>query len=292
MADNYNLWPNCLFDSHCHLDLALRKLPVKRYSDSSIAHTVHWDGQGTELHHMGGLITNMCYPNRWPTERVLSTRPSKVHISVGVHPKQANLLTPLNVEKLERLVRGGNVVAMGECGLDYSRSGWKNWRMQETTFLTQLEMAMKYDLPVIVHAREAEDELYKLLAKAGVPRNWPIHRHCFTENWVSADRWLTTYPASKIGLTALVTYPHATSVRDVALHIPLTRLLLETDAPYFPPKNRVLMSRSFQSSYSLPSHVLQVASEVAMIKQCDIGAVLNSNLKNVADIYRIQTNYY
>ena len=69
-----------------------------------------------------------------------------------------------------------------------------------------------------------------------MPKNYKIHRHCFTGTWDEADRWLKLFPNSMIGLTPLVTNRRSFGPRSVAQNIPLNRLLLETDAPYFIPQ--------------------------------------------------------
>lgn len=71
-----------------------------------------------------------------------------------------------------------------------------------------------------------------------VPRDYVIHRHCFTGNWKEAEKWLSTFCNLYLGITALVTYPYTErgcNVQDVVSQMPLNRLLLETDAPYFRP---------------------------------------------------------
>ena len=286
-----SLWPGCLFDSHCHLDLVYRRLATEGQATSCIEQTLAWDGQEVHQLTMAGLVTNWCFPKSWPRQEELLAKGERVHYSVGCHPKQADQLTPANLARLENLVRGRGVVALGECGLDYSERSTVGREVQALAFLSQLKLALKYNLPLIVHAREAEDDLYRLLGQCCLPKDWSIHRHCFTGDWGAALRWLTTYPASKIGLTALVTFPSATQVHRVALLTPLSRLLLETDAPYFPPRSRVMMPQQYSFPFSQPGHVLQVAAEVARIKDRSLEEVLRANLRNVTEIYGIKTNY-
>ena len=126
---------------------------------------------------------------------------------------------------------------------------------------------------------------YSVLQSSGVPPNWPIHRHCFSGNWATASAWLDQYPGSKIGVTGLITYQEAGRVHQVVRNIPLNRLLLETDAPYFLP------ARTDKTRYpwncALPGHVLHVAAQVAAIKGVQLRTVLEQNLSNVKEIYRV-----
>ena len=283
------LWPGCIFDSHCHLDL----LPggegedLEAQLDASLAR----DGQAIPLHCLGGVLANRCYPRGWPRPEELGPR-ARVHLSLGCHPKQADQLTPEALARLEGLARAGGVVAIGECGLDYSRGCRVGKEVQAAAFLAQLELALRLHLPLVLHAREAEEDCYSLLCAAGVPPDWPIHNHCFNNTWPAASRWLAAFPASKIGLTALVTFPDAAQVKEVARRAPLSRILLETDAPYFRPRGAlVLMEPGARLERAEPGHVLQVAAAVARLKGCSIQLVLGANLRNVTEIYGIETEY-
>ena len=140
-------------------------------------------------------------------------------------------------------------------------------------------------MPLVLHIRDAEADGYAVLQAAGVPPDWPIHRHCFTGDWDTASTWLEQFPGSKIGVTAMVTYQEAGRVRQVVKNIPLDRLLLETDAPYFLP------ARTDRASYpwnrALPGHVIHVAAQVALIKGVQLRTVLEQNLMNVHEIYNV-----
>jgi TatD DNase family protein len=194
--------------------------------------------------------------------------------------------------RLEGLARAG-VVALGECGLDYSKGSQVSKEVQQGVFLTQLNLALRLNLPLIIHAREAEEDCYMVLEAAGVPADWPIHRHCFNDSWAAALKWLRAFPASKIGLTNLVTFPRAAQAREVARRVPLSRLLLETDAPYFQPRGSLVMMEAGVTvrDFSQPGHVLQAAATVAKIKGRPLEQVLRANLRNVTEIYGIKTSY-
>ena len=141
----------------------------------------------------------------------------------------------------------------------------------------------KKKLPLVLHIRDAEADGYDVLAAAGVPSDWPIHRHCFTGGWEEASLWLKRYTASKIGFTGAVTYRRG--LWEVVKKIPLDRILLETDAPYFLP-SRVDRKR-YPLNVSLPGHVIHVAAQMAAIKEVSLRTVLEQNLMNVHDVYKV-----
>ena len=108
----------------------------------------------------------------------------------------------------------------------------------------------------------AEADGYAVLEAAGVPVDWPIHGHCFTGGWEEASLWLDKYPGSKIGISRVVTYQSKVHIREMVRKIPLDRLFLDTDAPYFPP------TRTYRTKnpFTLPGHIIHIAAQVAAIK--------------------------
>ncbi|XP_060064633.1 putative deoxyribonuclease TATDN2, partial [Ylistrum balloti] len=116
-----------------------------------------------------------------------------------------------------------------------------------------------------------------------VPRNYRIHCHCFTGDYESAKKWMNLFPNLYIGLTPLVTYRTATPTHEVARFIPLDRLLLETDAPYFIPKK--FPKEDVQFSH--PGMAITVAEQVAFLKKCSVTEVLHACRQNTRTMYGI-----
>ena len=103
------------------------------------------------------------------------------------------------------------------------------------------------------------------------------------------QEWLAKYTNSVVGLTPLVTYPHAKDLLNVVQMLPLERLVLETDAPYFLPKGGGqggLLGHN-NRTFSLPLHVANVAAQVAAVKQCSVNEVLKYSRMNIKRVYRI-----
>ena len=146
---------------------------------------------------------------------------------------------------------------------------------------------MQFKLPLVLHIRDAEADGYEVLEAAGVPVDWPIHRHCFTGGWEEASLWLDKYPypGSKIGVTGVVTNREKLKILEMVRKIPLDRLLLETDAPYFLPAR--IDKKKYPRDCALPGHLIHVAAQVAAIKEVKLRTVLEQNLLNVHDIYKV-----
>ena len=78
--------------------------------------------------------------------------------------------------------------------------------VQIEAFKLQVQMAMKLNLPLVLHIRDAEEEGIAVLKECGLPRDWPVHRHCWNDRWDVCQDWLDLFPGSVVGITGLVTY--------------------------------------------------------------------------------------
>jgi len=292
LIDQTQVGLGSVFDSHCHLDILYHRyraegLEVKGQS-------LEWvvGGLGDKF---GGCIASFCDPRVWsrglndwkvPDAVRAAVAKEEVYLSIGCHPHFADRLTSGSLDVLDRLVRDMlmSVVAVGECGLDYSAKNKVDKELQKKVFHDQVMLALKYNLPLVLHIRDAEDDGYRVLEHAGVPADWIIHRHCFTGDWATASTWLDRFPASKIGITGCVTFSSATQVHETVRNIPVNRLLLETDAPYFLP---VGVDKR-ELPFSQPGHVLHVAAKVAELKGLALEEILTANMRNVTEVYGIK----
>ena len=287
-----------VWDSHCHLDFLARKLEQEGAREGHRLETsLRLDGQqlGDKF---GGCVAIFCNPRDWTMGRyglkvsaVLEDckTQERVFLAIGCHPHFADKLLSRERLQLERLATSymGRLVAIGECGLDKSRNNTVKMSVQRAAFATQVELALKLRLPLVLHIREAEEEGRQVLREAGVPQNWPIHRHCFTEDWEVAVSWLRLYPSSMLGLTGVVTYETAGAVHEVARRLPLQHLLLETDAPYMLPSG--VCRKSYSHSFSQPGHVIHVAAQIAALRNVPTVTVLHANMENIKKCYNIDT---
>ena len=179
-----------VWDSHCHLDILasrLNRVGVRRGENLGV--TLERDGEGLE-DKFGGCVANFCDPRSWADGRggrgvVEELRScmaqSRVFLAVGCHPRFADRLGSLQLQKLEVLARGrkGGLVAIGECGLDLSQNNKVSLNVQKRAFSEQVSLALRLNLPLVLHIRKAEKEGRQLLQELGVPPSWPMHRHCF-----------------------------------------------------------------------------------------------------------------
>ena len=155
----------------------------------SLEVTLERDGEGLE-DKFGGCVANFCDPRSWADGRggrgvVEELRScmaqSRVFLAIGCHPRFADRLGSLQMQRLELLARGkrGGLIAIGECGLDLSQNNKVSLNVQKRAFSEQVSLALRLNLPLVLHIRKAEKEGRQLLQELGVPPSWPMHRHCF-----------------------------------------------------------------------------------------------------------------
>ena len=234
-----------LVDSHCHLDSpqfdADREAVIGRSAESGVMTVVN---PGVDVPSSRAAVA-------------LAQQHESIYAAVGVHPHDAKTLDADALEELKSLARSPKVVAIGEIGLDYYRN-LSPREVQRRAFETQLEMAAELGLPVIVHDRDAHDDVLKILhdwhstvaARVGV-------LHSFSGDVSLAERALEM--GFFIGVSGPVTYKNAERLRQVVRAVPSERLLVETDAPYLTPQPR-------RGQRNEPAYVRMVAQAVADVR--------------------------
>jgi TatD DNase family protein len=150
--------------------------------------------------------------------------------TTGLHPHQASSGTDAVARLVEEAVGASALVAVGECGLDYHYDHSPR-DAQRTAFAEQIALARQHDLALVIHARQAWDDLFDVLAAEGVPERTVLH--CFTGGPAEARRCLDA--GMFVSFSGIVTFKNAPEVRQVAALCPLDRLLVETDSPFLAP---------------------------------------------------------
>lgn len=202
----------------------------------------------------------------------LAAREPRIWAAVGIHPHDADTVTPPALDELRTLAQGPRVLAIGETGLDYYRDLSPRPQQREA-FAAQLALAQELGLPVIVHDREAHAETLGMLrgasSRAGLDLRGVLH--CFSGDLEFAREVLDL--GFYIGIDGPVTYPGARMLAEVARLVPLERLLLETDSPYLAPQAR-------RGRRNEPAYVRLIAERVAELRGLspeEVGRVTSDN---------------
>jgi TatD DNase family protein len=157
------------------------------------------------------------------------------------------------------------VVAVGECGLDYFYEHSPR-DAQRRAFAAQIALAHAHDLALVIHARDAWDDLFDVLAAEGVPERAVLH--CFTGGPSEADRCLRA--GMYVSFSGIVTFKNAADVRAAAAMCPLDRLLVETDSPFLAPVPH-------RGQINEPSYVPHVGEAVAAVKGSAVDEIRESS---------------
>ncbi|CAC5356177.1 tatD [Mytilus coruscus] len=186
------------------------------------------------------VLSNYCYPRNWPSSDLRSKirKDNRIKLTFGIHPRIVELenSSKLNewISDLELMLKANRVVAVGECGLDNSGRKW-DVEKQIKFFKNQIVIAVKRDLPLVIHCRgdERTDEMCLNTLVRLLPKHFKLHRHCFNGDEVMYRKWKTSFPNCKFGISPFILndqkYP---KFRSLVCNMKLKDIVLETDAPY------------------------------------------------------------
>lgn len=253
-----------LFDSHCHLDFPEFAVGINTHLNQAQANGV------TDI-----LVPGVT-ANEW--SRVLHacqlTHPVRRHIALGLHPcfLQQHDIDQNLLELETHLKQRDDVVAVGECGLDLFIED-PQLETQLRLFDAQLELAAKFDLPVVLHVRRAVDLITQRLKRHRLRRGGIAH--AFSGSQQQADNLVAL--GFLIGVGGVVTYERANRLRKVVCSLPVTSLALETDAPDMP-------LCGYQGMPNHPSRVAEVAATVADLRGESTEYIAQQTHHNVTDI--------
>jgi TatD DNase family protein len=245
-------------DDHCHLELD----PARAAAQVAAASAV-----GVER-----MISVGCDVDQSAAYIDAARRhPGSVWATAGVHPHDASG----GIGGLEALLAEPEVVAVGECGLDffYERSPRE---VQREVFAAQIALAKAHDLALVIHTRDAWPETFDLLEAEGTPDRTVFH--CFTGGPEEARRCLDL--GAVLSFSGILTFPSAPELREAAAMCPLERLLVETDSPYLAPVPH-------RGKRNEPGWVTVVGEALAEVRGVAPEVVADATWATAAAVYRL-----
>ena len=185
----------------------------------------------------------------------LASQYSFLYPTVGYHPSEANQIVDVDLLELEKLIKENKVYAIGECGLDYY---WvkDNKEAQKWLFKAQIELSIKYDLPLVIHCRDAINDVYEILKEYKEKVRFVMH--CYSGSKEMAMEFIKL--GGYISLGGPVTFKNSKEPKEVAKIVPIDKLLIETDCPYLAP-------HPYRGKRNEPSYVRLVLSEIASLRE-------------------------
>ena len=215
----------------------------------------------------------------------LSKQYAGVYAAVGIHPHDATAIDKADIAKLGEIAKYSGVVAIGETGLDFHRN-YSPKRAQIQALEWQLALSAELGLPIIIHCREAEQDMLDLLCSS--MSNNVITQgkcrgviHCFSGDIDIAKEYLNM--GFLLSLGAYIGYPSSASTHDVIRSIPQDRLLVETDCPFLPPQ-------SHRGKRNEPSYLPLTVNILATIRKESYEDVAMASTQNAVQLFHLTLN--
>jgi TatD DNase family protein len=251
-------------DSHCHInfpELAGKVTEVlANMRENQVSHA---------------LCVSVNFPE-FPEVRALAEQYPNIYASVGVHPDYEEE-GEITVEELLARARHPKVIAIGETGLDYYRlKGDLEW--QKTRFRNHIRAAKQCGKPLIIHMREAADDTLQIMEQECASEIGGV-MHCFTGSWETSQAAMAM--GFYISFSGIVTFKNAAGLKEVAMKVPLERMLIETDSPYLAPVPH-------RGKTNEPAFVRHVAEEIAHLRNLSVEEVGRVTTQNFFNLFRLQ----
>ncbi len=251
------------FDTHCHLDI--KQFDVDRAAvleRARLANVTRFVNPAYDLPSSRAAIQ-------------MAADHAEVVAAVGVHPNDIGGFVTQGLAELHDLVRQPKVVAIGEIGLDYH---WNTFtpELQRDAFVRQIQLAVDLNLPVIIHCRDAYDDVLAILRGAKPPVGMLMH--AFTGSLSQAESTLDL--GCLLGIGGPITYRNGENIRQVVKMAPLNQLVLETDAPYLTP-------HPWRGKRNEPSYLPLAAKQMAEIRDLSLEETAQITTANAMRFFRL-----
>ncbi len=255
-----------LFDTHAHLDFSSfdddRDEVIDRARTEGVKYITTIGSGGGPENMENALRLAEARENIWAT--------------AGVHPHDSKQMDESTLQKIQGLAEHRKVVAIGEIGLDYAKE-YSPREVQIKRFREQMELARRLDMPVVIHDRDAHQDVMDILKKDGnVPAGSIMH--CYSGSADMADELVSL--GFFISFPGVITFKNAVKLHRVASRVPLEKTLIETDCPFLAPHP----SRGKRNE---PAYVKLVAEKLAEIKRVNFREVARKTTANAISAFRL-----
>lgn len=248
-----------LVDSHCHLDFP-------DFAEERGAIVARALAAG-----IGRMVTISTRVRRFQQIIEIAETFNEVYCSVGTHPHNAAEELDVTVDELVRLSGHPKVVAIGEVGLDYFYDRAPR-EAQAEGFRTHIAAARQTGLPLVIHSRDADDDMAAILEEETGKGAFPFILHCFSSGRRLAEVGVAL--GGYVSFSGILTFKNSTELRAIAADIPRDRLLVETDAPYLAPI-------PFRGKRNEPAYVVNTArvlAETIGVSEAEIADITSENV--------------
>lgn len=256
---------NYIVDTHCHLDLIEEKglelneiLQNCQNLDVKILQTI-----STKISNLDKILS-------------YTQKEDYIYASAGIHPCNVQDEEEISYKKLLEICQHPKIIGIGETGLDYFHNTQYK-ELQYKSFIQHIKASQENDLPVIIHSRDADEDMINILEEQQKAKNFPALLHCFssTEELATKALDLGVY----ISISGIVTFKNAAALQDIVKRIPLEYLLVETDSPYLAPT-------PYRGKTNQPAYTSYVVDYIADLKNVSRETIMNQTTQNFFNIFK------
>jgi TatD DNase family protein len=203
----------------------------------------------------------------------IAERFDNIYTAIGFHPHDSKKMKEEEILLLEEMVAHPKNVAIGEIGLDFYYNH-SNPDIQKEAFRRQIDLANKYNLPIIIHDRDAHKDTIKVLAEKALGRR--VVLHCFSGD-INMAKWCVE-EGYYLGIGGIVTFKNAHTLSKVVQEIPLKSILLETDAPFLTP-------HPYRGKSNEPKYIPIIAEKIAQLKGKTVSEIAQITTENAHQVF-------
>lgn len=247
-----------LVDSHCHLDFP-------DFADELDDIVTRAEAAG-----LGRMVTICTRVRKFPQVLAVADRFENVFCSVGTHPHNAHEELDITTQEIIELSKHPKVVAIGEAGLDYFYQK-DHAKAQAEGLRNHIAAARETGLPLVIHSRDADDDMIAILREESEEGAFPFVLHCFSSGRALAETGVEL--GGYVSLSGILTFKNSQEIRDIASDVPMDRLLVETDAPYLAPM-------PYRGKRNEPSYVVETAKVLAETKNVSVDETWQATTDN------------
>jgi TatD DNase family protein len=252
-----------IIETHCHLDY-LKDKPLEDIV------------QEAKLNGIEKFMTIAVEPDNFDKVKEISERFEEIFYTQGIHPHDAKLSTPEAMEIIKSRCNSPKMLAVGEIGLDFHYNNSPK-EIQIEVFKQQLTIAIENDKPVVIHSRDADEDMIEVLSQLAPRLKRKGVIHSFTSGPELAKKAIEL--GFYLGFNGIITFKNAQNVRDIVNLCPLDRLLLETDSPFLTP----VPHRGKENS---PKNIPYILEKIAEIKNVTPQVIEQACYKNSIDLFK------
>lgn len=205
-----------------------------------------------------------------------SQKYQNVYSAVGIHPHESKKINGKDLDEVDEMLSSSKIMAVGEIGLDYYYNHSPK-EIQKKIFCNQIDLARKHNLPIIVHDRDAHEDMVEILSERA--RGMRVLLHCF-----SGDKKMAQWGVNQgfyFGIGGVITFKNAQELVSVIQGIPLERIVLETDSPFLTPV-------PFRGRSNEPMFIPMIAQKLAEIKEVPVSKIGKSTTENAYEIFKFK----